>query len=383
MPKNILFLADGTWNSPDQDEDHDGLSDPTNVVKLFGLLSGHDDVGSLGLQSEQERTLTEGGEVLQVAKYLHGVGDSRNWLVRVLGGVFGAGLVTRIARGYTFISRHYEPGDRIVLVGFSRGAYTVRALAGMITGQGLLDRQKVDCDDRRESYRVACAAWEQYRWQRLDNAQTRPFQEMLRDLPSFVRSDVSGQLTAPVEVHCVAVWDTVGALGIPLYDQRDSRIDSLQFCDCRLGKGVRRGYHAVAIDELRADFTPTLWEPRDGIVQMLFAGAHSDVGGGYPMANGESELAHVSLQWMHAQLLAEGVLMADRLPDVYTGSAMGGSHQPWLSPVWKRAARSFEPWADKGLQIHDSVSQRLGGAGPYKLYPEGENPRYRPANLPA
>jgi len=193
MAKNILFFADGTWNAPDQDDNHDGQPDPTNVVKLFGLLRGSDDVASMVLQHEQERVLIRDGQVLQVAKYLHGVGDSRNWLVRVLGGVFGAGVVARIARGYTFVSRHFEPGDRITLVGFSRGAYTVRALGGMIAAQGLLDRAKVDLDDREESYRLACAAWDHYREPRLERRQRGLFDSILRDMPAFVRGAIEVQ----------------------------------------------------------------------------------------------------------------------------------------------------------------------------------------------
>ena len=80
----------------------------------------------------------------QAAKYLHGVGDSDNFLVKALGGALGAGLITRIVRGYTYISRTYAAGDRIFIVGFSRGAYTARALAGLIAAKGLLDATKLD-----------------------------------------------------------------------------------------------------------------------------------------------------------------------------------------------------------------------------------------------
>src|SRR6266545_5004879 len=122
MDKNVIFLADGTWNSPDQDEDADGSPDYTNVYKLFLTLEGTDPVGALKSDREQEKEWRTDG-IAQIAKYIHGVGDSRNPIKRIMGGVFGAGIISRVVRGYTFISRNYEPGAHIQIVGFSRGAY--------------------------------------------------------------------------------------------------------------------------------------------------------------------------------------------------------------------------------------------------------------------
>lgn len=131
MGKQIVFCADGTWNGSGSDDEEPGP--PTNVLKLFHNLAGIDSLDSLALADEQERFLADGaGATLQAAKYLHGVGDSNNLLVKLLGGTLGAGLIARVIRGYTFVSRHYETGDRIHLIGFSRGAYTARALAGLI-----------------------------------------------------------------------------------------------------------------------------------------------------------------------------------------------------------------------------------------------------------
>ncbi|MDB5916410.1 MAG: hypothetical protein JWR40_644 [Massilia sp.] len=101
---------------------------------------------------------------------MHGVGDWSNKLVRMLGGVFGAGVIARIVRGYTFISRNFEPGDKIVLVGFSRGAYTARALGGLIASQGLLNAANPDLDDKESAYRLATAAWHKYGMNRSPNA---------------------------------------------------------------------------------------------------------------------------------------------------------------------------------------------------------------------
>ncbi|MBF0126321.1 MAG: DUF2235 domain-containing protein, partial [Magnetococcales bacterium] len=118
MSKNLIFCADGTWNGPDDDDDKDGVPDHTNVLKLFFNLAGQDTLGTYRMSNEQERIMRKAdGAITQVAKYLHGVGDSNNWLKKILGGGFGAGVISRIVRGYTFISRNYQPGDRIFLIG--------------------------------------------------------------------------------------------------------------------------------------------------------------------------------------------------------------------------------------------------------------------------
>jgi uncharacterized protein (DUF2235 family) len=312
------------------------------------------------------------------------VGDSNNQLVKLLGGAFGAGIITRIARGYTFVSRNYDPGDAIYLIGFSRGAYTARALAGMIAAQGLLDRTKVDSRDGVESYRAASAAWEQYRRPRIPVSWASAHDDTMRDMPGFVQENVAEMLTGPVRVHTVGVWDTVGALGIPLYDNRDRRIDAFQFCDTKLNERVDKAFHAVSIDEMRSDFRPTLWDTRQGITQMLFPGAHADVGGGYPMVGGESDLAHLALEWMHDQLAADGVRMKGAYPAQYKGSAAGGSHQPWLNAPWtsrKPAWRELQDWAQRSMSLHPSIDQRKALAGGVRLYPGAGTQPYAPGSI--
>ena len=164
MAKNIVFCADGTWNGPSEPDDDDASAPATNVFKLFLNLAGLDDPDTLTLAKEQQRTLRRcRRHRAAVSEYLHGVGDSDNFLVKALGGSLGAGLITRIVRGYTFISRNYARGDRIYIIGFSRGAYTARALAGMIAAKGLLDASKVDLTDKAMAYRLGAAVWYAYR----------------------------------------------------------------------------------------------------------------------------------------------------------------------------------------------------------------------------
>jgi Uncharacterized alpha/beta hydrolase domain (DUF2235) len=115
------------------------------------------------------------------------------------------------------------------------------------------------------------------------------------EVPAFVlRPPRNGQLiAAPIEA--VAVWDTVGSLGIPLYSDRLVRLDVFRFADAKSSANVKQGRHTIAVDEQRADFTPTLWDDREGVVQVLFPGAHADVGGGYPLTNNESGLSDGAL----------------------------------------------------------------------------------------
>src|SRR5262249_58479478 len=128
MAKNIVFCADGTWNGPGQSDTKPAERQWTNVFKIFLNLDGSDAARTALFADEQERELVVDGNLVQIAKYLHGVGDSENFVVRALGGGLGEGLIARIVRGYTFISRNYEAGDKIYIIGFSRGAYTARAL---------------------------------------------------------------------------------------------------------------------------------------------------------------------------------------------------------------------------------------------------------------
>lgn len=383
MGKNIIFCADGTWNGPGES---DAVRKATsNVFKLFAHLDGHDSADSLLLSGEQERVLRDAaGAEVQRAKYLHGVGDSGNFLVRLLGGSIGAGLITRIVRGYTFISRNYEPGDDLFIVGFSRGAYTARALGGLIAARGLLDADQHDLDDKERAYRLGTAAWYAYRRAALDG---KPdwrdrLQEFAFDLPGFV-TGLGARISYvdDVRIKAIAVWDTVGALGIPAYLLgKDKEIDGFQFADRQLSAKVAHGFHAVAIDERRADFVPTLWDADPRIVQGLFPGAHADVGGGYPAENGESDLSNRTLAWMMKKLQPLGVKFAsDPLPASPETDAHGCAHRPWTKVPWAALPNGPRDFA-AGLALSNALKQRLAAAD---VLAEPGMPAlaYAPANL--
>jgi uncharacterized protein (DUF2235 family) len=384
MAKNIIFCADGTWNNPGQDENDDSIPDPTNVYKLFIWLAGAVTAATLRAADEQEKWLVTGATIEQVAKYIHGVGDSRNPINKIFGGTFGAGVIARIARGYTFISRHYEKNANIYITGFSRGAYTARALAGMIASQGVLRKELTE--DKELAYRRAAQVWYRYR----SAAHTKTsilahFAEVTANLPAFIsqKSIKKSDLVAVDRIAAVAVWDTVGAMGFPLRVGREENNDAFQFTNLDLSPKVGMGFHAVALDEQRTNFEPTLWNDATNVKQLLFPGAHSDVGGGYPTANHESELSDIALQWMQQELSQAGARFdAPSMEIPFKQDAGGVAHKPWKHPPWNIAPKATAPRVfGAHIQEHAAIGLRYQLPGVVSEPGEARKP-YRPTNRP-
>lgn len=380
MAKTIIFCADGTWNGPgNQDQAHDGCTPQlTNVCKLFGWLQGA--ANRPWGQPEMEKVLLDaGGLPTQVAKYIHGVGDSQEILDKVSGGAFGVGIVARIARGYTYISRNYEAADQICIVGFSRGAYTARALAGLIVSQGLLRPELATDDDK---YDNAVAAWYRYRHGNDSTIVQRfldTFTEFADIWARFKKPDLAdSDFVAVPGLTAVAVWDTVGALGIPLYGTDGVRRDIFDFADTKLSDKVALGLHAISLDEKRASFQPTLWDDAPNVTQALFAGGHCDVGGGYP----EHSLSDVPLLWFVDRLQHSDVGLTFSLqpPTDVTQDPCGCAHAEWLRAPWP--ALGVQPREFRsGLIVNDAIRLRM--AADLVVADPGATPdRYSPPNLP-
>lgn len=382
--KHILYCADGTWNGPGDPSAEDdidassnatgeGTARTTNVWKLFVDLAGAVTPETAAMPSEQEKVLFGvGGLPLQVAKYMHGVGDSPNLVIKALGGAFGAGVIARVVRGYTYISRNYAPGDGIHVVGFSRGAYTARALAGMICSVGLLNPKKYDSADKFHAYALGYGAWLKARGVVFGGGGT-----VSRWLTGLVHGAEllasrllfsKGDFTTSIPIQSVAVWDTVGSMGIPLYIQGKRR-DSFSFVDTKLNPNVKQGLHAMALDERRRDFPVTRWVARKDVEEVWFSGGHSDVGGGYPP--GETGLSDLALAWMMARLQALGVTFAANLPlqpnlTHYTQDF----HRPWETPPFDIDPQPREPL--KTDVFDPSVAKRWSECTPYRAcWPEG------------
>lgn len=366
--KYIVFCADGTWNGLDVDEDKDDVPDATNVLKAFHLLQGDTTLASRRLNDEIEKTSTNPDQPQLVAKYLHGVGDSKNPIKKVVGGAFGSGLIARIVRGYTFISRHYEQGDRVVIIGFSRGAYTARALAGLISSVGLLDQKSVEqaaantnvITEKEIAYRMGVSAWLKYREDAKKKQQNQTLRQRLANLiesvPLLARTEPLPDKMVAAPIHAVAVWDTVGALGIPNMGQTAAEADAFRFADDQLSTNVAHGLHAVSFDEKRASFAPTLWQSDSKrIKQYWFGGAHADVGGGYPER--ESGLSNIALKWMLDELAQLGVPFKS-FPAEWSTNIYQEGHEPWKSGVFAAFPPVARNWGTYPMVEHDTLAQR-------------------------
>ncbi|MGW5072390.1 DUF2235 domain-containing protein [Rhodococcus sp. NPDC004095] len=318
--KNIVICLDGTGNRI-------RASGNTNVIRLFRALEN-----------------TAGR---QIVYYDPGVGTFSSagawtaigrWWSRMLGLAFGVGVKTNLAEAYTFLMNHWEPGDRIYLFGFSRGAFTARALAGM------LHRIGIPRPSSENLVQYAIAAYSRRRAWTVDD------REEAKEFSSTVcrAVDGAGKGRFSVPVHYLGVWDTVSAPGI---FRR-----ALRFESTRRLKNVRAGRHAVSLEEKRRPYRLyRVDNPR--IDEVWFSGVHSDVGGGF---SDDHRLADISLMWMLDGAYRHGLLLRERhelreLPTVTAGDAVGKVHRmSWLWAFVGRGSRKPGP----GARVHDSVRLR-------------------------
>ncbi|WP_263355824.1 DUF2235 domain-containing protein [Acidicapsa ligni] len=284
MAKNIVYCADGTWDSS---------ANNTNPYKLF------------------KACLTT---ATQVPYYDDGVGSDGNPIEKLAGGAFGIGLFQKIKDGYSKIAHVYESGDQIYIFGFSRGAYTARSLAGMIAAVGLPTAQFDDA--------FLEAAFNAYRNK--------------NDRATILAGLQAKYAVEAATILMVGVWDTVGSLGIPAIV---GGVDPLQFqfLDTSLNSKVVHAYQALAIDERRVEFPPTLWTttpaPGQTLEQVWFTGVHCDVGGGYP----ETGLSDITLSWMMGKAMALGLQLDQTAVAQYSPMnakhALDIKHESW-SVLW-------------------------------------------------
>lgn len=218
------------------------------------------------------------------------------------GGTFGTGISLNIRDAYAWLAEHYKRGDEIYMFGFSRGAYTVRSLCGFINYAGLMTGDDLKKWDKKREFTELEKAYTAYR---TPNDKERENHEWLR-------SDVAERARPNIDIQFLGVFDTVGALGIPIGWMERARTwwDPAKgnlFHDTNLGALVRTACHALAIDERRGPYRPTLWtggvEPDQRVLQTWFAGAHSDVGGGYE----DKALGNMALNWMLAEAAWAGL----------------------------------------------------------------------------
>jgi len=268
MLNNIVICCDGTWNRPEQNS-----SDcASNVLKLSRLVN------------------SQNGGILQQVFYDWGLGSYHDTL---RAGMTGYGLDKNVLDAYRYIVHNYNDQSQLFLFGFSRGAYTVRALSGLINNIGIL---------KSEHGGRIYEAWQIYK------------SGHKRDHPKGLRATAFKAHYAHTtsRIRFIGVWDTVGALGIP-FSLLGWLNDGDEFYDTELSSDVEIARQALAIDERRQDFEPALWQAKTGVdlKQVWFAGVHSDVGGGYaPDAMGLNA-ADEPLNWLLKEAEAAGLIVAE------------------------------------------------------------------------
>jgi uncharacterized protein (DUF2235 family) len=254
MSKRLIVCCDGTWNTANQ-------SKPTNVSMISNAIASQSADGT------EQRVF-----------YHPGVGTER-W-ERIRGGAFGFGLSRDVRETYRFLVGNYEEGDALFFLGFSRGAFTARSTAGFVRNAGILRRDQAARID------------EAYALYRTDEGP---------DSPAAVAFRKAYSVSDETPIRFIGVWDTVGALGVPDVGFPGTNFLNRRwaFHDTKLSSRVQSAYQALAVDEARRPFTPTLWEPQPHAVnqdleQVWFVGGHCDVGGGYA----ERGLADITYHWM-------------------------------------------------------------------------------------
>ena len=334
--RRIVLLFDGTWNKPESN---------TNVERLRRLIAKRDAEG-----------------IAQIVDYIPGVGVTQG-LKHLLGGAFGYGLSGNVMEGYRRLCEKWQPGDDVYLFGFSRGAYTARSLGGFIRKCGLLKSGK----DRRVSKAAVSEAYDFYRDTTIkpDDAAAVAF----RALHSI-----------EIGIHFIGVWDTVGALGIPdTASWFPFARASYQFHDTELSKIVKYAYQALALDEHRGDFAPTVWTRNPDTVkpgetltskkleqieieQRWFIGSHADVGGGNDRDGAGRKpdpLPELPLAWLQQKAIAAG-LGCDEIfvpsADADTGVPRD-SYAEFMYGIYKE----FKPPFDRtlGLGVNETVDNSV------------------------
>ncbi|MBQ4831874.1 DUF2235 domain-containing protein [Pseudoalteromonas sp. MMG010] len=321
---NLIVCCDGTWNNPEQEDN--AIPAPTNVVKLYHALDDLDDNNNV-----------------QKSYYHPGLGGEKTGLKdAVLDGALGKNIKRHICSAYHWIAQHYEPGDRVFIFGFSRGAFTARSLGGMLR-LGLLDFLDMDeaqCWDKTHQhfsdYKSAC--------------------ENL-NVTDFINNK------EPFVVHFLGVWDTVGALGIP----NDMEIFNLfdnperwRFHDTCLGKHIKVARHAMALDEKRSSFCVTRWQgdvSHSDVKEQWFAGVHSDVGGGYS----DCSLSDIALKWMLQEAQAHGLVFRDNVFAQLKPDAAGVLHNSYkgIFAKFRSRPRNVECVTPQNSEhFHPSVFER-------------------------
>ena len=315
--KNIVVCCDGTNAKYDSEEEN------TNVVRLFERL---------GKDGEAQISFYDPG----VGTYSAFRGTVLRWIEKLTMVASGTGIETNIEEAYKYLMDYYEPGDNVYLFGYSRGAYTVRALAGMLHKCGLLTK---------------------------GSNNLIPYATKIYNGESDeIAARFKGSFSRECKPHFIGVWDTVASTGWLWWRK--------YFLNHRLSSDVAYGFQALSVDERRKHFRVALWDESDipegqTIEQVWFPGFHADVGG----QKADRLISDITLEWMLRHAQCKGLLLREDWQESLRPDPSGQvklSHRH----VWRLSTE--ERRIPDGSKIHRSVLQRMNN-------PDN---RYRPGNLP-
>jgi uncharacterized protein (DUF2235 family) len=359
MAKNVLIFSDGTGQGSSMPAE-----ELTNVCKLWNATK-------------------DAAPGRQVAFYDPGLGAKDaswwRWGHDLVSQATGLGISQNIKDTYDALIANYDPGDHVFLFGFSRGAYTVRSLGGVMTLCGIPTRDAAGRNPRTDQAARAALVEEAvskvYKIYGDDakKEQRRAAGAKYRDAYKCHTIDNSN----PPFPYFIGVWDTVRALGVP--GSSGLILWRHAFHDATLNPKVPFARHALSIDENREVFEPVLWEETEAdkngrIKQVWFAGVHSDVGGGYP----ESGLSDLALDWMVQEATSvPNPVIVDRAKLRLSGSHKAKQHNERTSwgHLWKEGTR--EKWAPDILK-ESEIGNRFKEANVPHM--DGDRP-YRPKSL--
>ncbi|MDR3422485.1 MAG: DUF2235 domain-containing protein [Candidatus Acidoferrales bacterium] len=353
--KRLALFLDGTWNSVDSN---------TNVWRMRALAASKSKDGKP-----------------QLVYYEVGVNG-------FLGGVFGQGLDDNIRLAYDWLIENYNDGDEIFIFGFSRGAFTARSLAGLIAIDGIL---------KAGAPIGVSELFDRYKKGNEESIWTLKEMEASGDTSKLTEQEKwLLKYSQPANVKVIGVWDTVGSVGLEVGDIPGISRSQFDYLQTGLRIHILNGYHALALDEHRNDFAPTLWDvrhpkdpnaviaqprPLSSVEQRWFVGAHANVGGGYQT----DLLAQAPLRWMMKKAESQGLSFrsevdldgdALRAPIADSYKSFGyGLYAVVSSPLYRTIGREPDVREDGShINVNEtidvSVFQRWRA-----------DPTYRPANL--
>jgi uncharacterized protein (DUF2235 family) len=301
-PKRLIVACDGTWDDSDNgmQKKHFWSSEmtptpPSNVTRITRAIPPFDP------ESRQQ----------QIVYYQAGIGSENNIKDKLWGGLTGYGISEHVREAYAFLTHNYVEGDEIILLGFSRGAFTARTIGAMVSDLGLLTMRGMsyffqifkDWENKIMKGYVSPfdAPWpvgEGKGKKPSMGAEGQPYQNYLESV---------GYTHRGISIKCIGVFDTVGALGIPSLGLIPaSPANEYSFVSTTVPNSVQYAFQALALDEHRLPFTPTIWETPEGrkdltLKQCWFPGVHSNIGGGYD----DTMMADITLAWMASQMMKQ------------------------------------------------------------------------------